>query len=116
MSASVFVPRVGVWRIGARGSVATTVAAGGAALTAGLHPPTGLVTETPPFTDSGGHDTVDSPLPRRAEVQAVGGVLTHDLTTAVNAELAVVEREIRPGGRREPKTGLVDAGRSGEQR
>lgn len=115
MSASVSVPRVGVWLIGARGSVATTVAAGGAALTAGLHPSTGLVTETLPFTDSGGHDTVESPLPRRAEGQAVGGVLPHDLTTAVNAELAVVEGEMRPGGRRAPKTGLVDAGRSGEQ-
>ena len=46
MSASLFRPRVGVWLIGARGSVATTVVAGCAAVTAGLHPPTGMVTET----------------------------------------------------------------------
>ncbi|MER6291196.1 inositol-3-phosphate synthase [Streptomyces sviceus] len=108
MSASDSVPRVGVWLIGARGSVATTVVAGCAAMTAGLHPPTGLITETPPFTGSGlpalsalvfgGHDTVDCPLPKRAEALAAGGVLPHGLPTAVSAELAAAEREIRPGG------------------
>ena len=108
MSASHSVPRVGVWLIGARGSVATTVVAGCAAITAGLHPPTGLITETPPFTESGlpalsslvfgGHDTVDCPLPKRAEALAAGGVLPHGLPSAVHAELAAAEREIRPGG------------------
>lgn len=39
--------RVGVWLIGARGSVATTVVAGRAAVTAGPRRPTGMVTETP---------------------------------------------------------------------
>ncbi|WP_128434323.1 inositol-3-phosphate synthase [Streptomyces cyaneus] len=100
--------RVGVWLIGARGSVATSVVAGCAAVTAGLHPPTGLVTETPMFTDSGlpplaslvfgGHDTVDCPLPKRAEALAAGGVLPPGLTTAVRAELAGADHEIRPGG------------------
>jgi myo-inositol-1-phosphate synthase len=108
MSASDSLPRVGVWLIGARGSVATTVVAGCAAMTAGLHPPTGLVTETPPFTESGlpalsslvfgGHDTVDCPLPKRAEALAAGGVLPHGLPAAVSAELDSAEREIRPGG------------------
>ncbi|MFF4036222.1 inositol-3-phosphate synthase [Streptomyces sviceus] len=108
MSASDSVPRVGVWLIGARGSVATTVVAGCAATAAGLHPPTGLITETPPFTGSGlpalsalvfgGHDTVDCPLPKRAEALAAGGVLPHGLPTAVSAELTAAEREIRPGG------------------
>ncbi|MDO0910305.1 inositol-3-phosphate synthase [Streptomyces sp. DT2A-34] len=100
--------RVGVWLIGARGSVATSVVAGCAAVTAGLHPPTGLVTETPMFADSGlpplsslvfgGHDTVDCPLPKRAEALAAGGVLPPGLPTAVRAELAATDREIRPGG------------------
>ncbi|MFE3031108.1 inositol-3-phosphate synthase [Streptomyces canus] len=108
MSASDSVPRVGVWLIGARGSVATTVVAGCAAMTAGLHPPTGLITETPPFAGSGlpalsalvfgGHDTVDCPLPKRAEALAAGGVLPHGLPAAVGAELSAAEREIRPGG------------------
>jgi myo-inositol-1-phosphate synthase len=108
MSASVSAPRVGVWLIGARGSVATTVVAGCAAVTAGLHPPTGLVTETPAFAGSGlpalaslvfgGHDTADCPLPKRAEALAGGGVLPPGLPKAVEAELSAADREIRPGG------------------
>ncbi|KOG42921.1 inositol-3-phosphate synthase, partial [Streptomyces resistomycificus] len=108
MSASVSASRVGVWLIGARGSVATTVVAGCAAVTAGLHPPTGLVTETPAFADSrlpaleglvfGGHDTLDCPLPKRAEALAAGGVLPHGLPAAVGAELTAADHEIRPGG------------------
>jgi myo-inositol-1-phosphate synthase len=100
--------RVGVWLIGARGSVATTVVAGCAAMTAGLHRPTGMVTETPPFTDCdlpplpalvfGGHDTVDCPLPKRAEALTAAGVLPHGLTSAIASELAAADREIRPGG------------------
>ncbi|MGF0169018.1 inositol-3-phosphate synthase [Streptomyces sp. Marseille-Q5077] len=108
MSASLSRPRVGVWLIGARGSVATTVVTGCAAVTAGLHPPTGMVSETPAFTDSGlpaladlvfgGHDTLDCPLPKRAETLTAGGVLPPGVATAVAAELAAADREIRPGG------------------
>ncbi|MFF4840558.1 inositol-3-phosphate synthase [Streptomyces collinus] len=100
--------RVGVWLIGARGSVATTAVAGCAAVAAGLHPPTGMVTETPPFAGSGlpelaalvfgGHDTLDCPLPKRAEELAAGGVLPPGLPAAVAAELAAADAEIRPGG------------------
>ncbi|MFI8230540.1 inositol-3-phosphate synthase [Streptomyces sp. NPDC085900] len=107
-SPSVPVQRVGVWLIGARGSVATTVVAGCAAITAGLHPPTGLVTETPAFAEAGlpplaslvfgGHDIRDCPLPKRAEALEAGGVLPPGLPAAVTAELAAAEREIRPGG------------------
>ncbi|CAL9369181.1 hypothetical protein SUDANB32_00824 [Streptomyces sp. enrichment culture] len=101
-------PRYGVWLVGARGSVATTAVVGCAAVAAGLHPPTGMVTETPDFAASGlpplaslvfgGHDTVDCPLPKRAEHLADGGVLPHGLPTAVHAELVAADREIRPGG------------------
>ncbi|MFJ3669265.1 inositol-3-phosphate synthase [Streptomyces sp. NPDC090106] len=108
MSASALPSRTGVWLIGARGSVATTVVAGAAAMTAGLHPSTGLVTGTPPFTDSalpplaslvfGGHDTLDCPLPKRAEALAAGGVLPPGLPSAIAAELTAADREIRPGG------------------
>ncbi|WP_371526275.1 inositol-3-phosphate synthase [Streptomyces sp. NBC_01283] len=111
----------GVWLIGARGSVATTAVAGCAAVTAGLHPPTGMVTETPPFTDSGlptlsslvfgGHDTAECPLPKRAEHLAAGGVLPHGLPSAVAAELAAADAEIRMGG---PRGGDSD-GRTDEE-
>ncbi|MFF5157581.1 inositol-3-phosphate synthase [Streptomyces sp. NPDC000348] len=113
-------PRLGVWLIGARGSVATTAIAGCAAVAAGLHPPTGMVTETPGFTSCGlpplsslvfgGHDTVDCPLPKRAEHLADGGVLPHGLPSAVHAELVAADREIRPGG---PPPG--DTGRTQDQ-
>ncbi len=117
MSTSTSQPRtrVGVWLIGARGSVATTVVAGCAAVTAGLHRPTGMVTETPPFTDCGlpplsdlvfgGHDTVDCPLPKRAEALTAAGVLPYGLTSAITSELAAAEREIRPGA---PAPGELD--------
>ena len=108
MSASLSEPRVGVWLIGARGSVATTAIAGCAAVTAGLHAPTGMVSETelfagcdlPPLSSLvfGGHDTVDCPLPKRAEALAAEGVLPHGLPSVVAAELAAADREIRPGG------------------
>ncbi|WP_077800538.1 inositol-3-phosphate synthase [Streptomyces sp. JHA26] len=110
-------PRFGVWLIGARGSVATTAIAGCAAVAAGLHPPAGMVTETPDFASSGlpalsslvfgGHDTVDCPLPKRAEHLADGGVLPHGLPAAVHAELAAADEEIRPGG---PLPGDTDRG------
>jgi myo-inositol-1-phosphate synthase len=109
MSAFDSPPRVGVWMIGARGSVATTVVAGCAALTAGLRPATGMLTETSPFADSGlpalsslefgGHDIAECPLPKRAEALAGAGVLPHGLPDAVRAELGAAEREIRPGAR-----------------
>ncbi|MGI5397716.1 inositol-3-phosphate synthase [Streptomyces sp. CA-251251] len=98
----------GVWLIGARGSVATTAVAGCAAVAAGLHPPTGLVTETAPFNAAGlpaldslvfgGHDTASTPLPKRAEHLAAQGVLPHWLPAAVHAELTAADQRIRPGG------------------
>ncbi|MFG3258569.1 inositol-3-phosphate synthase [Streptomyces sp. NPDC048172] len=101
-------PRTGIWLIGARGSVATTAVTGAAALTAGLHPPTGMVTETPPFADTalppldslvfGGHDTTSCPLPKRAEALAEGGVLPYGLPAALHTELAAADAAIRPGG------------------
>ncbi|MFF8828330.1 inositol-3-phosphate synthase [Streptomyces sp. NPDC015131] len=101
-------PRTGVWLVGARGSVATTAVAGCAAVAAGLHPPTGMVTETPPFPACGlpalaslvfgGHDTAACPLPKRAEELTAAGVLPYGLAAAVHAELAAADEEIRPGG------------------
>lgn len=100
--------RTGVWFVGARGSVATTAVAGCAAVSAGLHPPTGMVTETAPFDGTGlpplsslvfgGHDTAHSPLPKRAEHLTEAGVLPHGLAPAVRAELQAADEEIQLGG------------------
>ncbi len=101
-------PGTGIWFIGARGSVATTAVAGCAALAAGLCPPTGMVTENEAFATAalpdlssfvfGGHDTVDWPLPKRAEALTEGGVLPYGLASAVRGELDAADREIRVGG------------------
>ncbi|MET9445486.1 inositol-3-phosphate synthase [Streptomyces sp. NPDC006610] len=102
------VPRTGVWLIGARGSVATTVVAGCAAVAGGLQPAVGMVTQSPRFAGCGlpepgslvfgGHDVVSCPLPKRAEQLAAQGVLPYDLPAAVGGELAAADAEIRIGG------------------
>jgi myo-inositol-1-phosphate synthase len=99
--------RLGVWIIGARGSVATTVVVGAAALAAGLVPPVGCVTEQPDFADAGltpvgglvfgGFDIADVPLAKRAEQLVAAGVLPADLPASVSAQLDAADREIRPG-------------------
>jgi len=45
--------RVGVWLVGARGSVATTALVGAAAVRAGLFEPVGCVTELPGLAAAG---------------------------------------------------------------
>ncbi|MFF5171708.1 inositol-3-phosphate synthase [Micromonospora sp. NPDC000089] len=98
--------RTGVWLVGARGSVATTAVVGGLALRAALTEPTGCVTELPAlrgpalpaFADLvfGGHDVATTPLTKRAEALAATGVLPGRLATALAADLAAVEDDLRP--------------------
>ncbi|MGH8867701.1 MAG: inositol-3-phosphate synthase [Actinomycetes bacterium] len=99
--------RTGVWLVGARGSVATTAVIGAAAARAGLASLTGCVTDLPRFPDAGlpafsglvfgGHDVVETPLPKRAEQLAGAGVLPAHLPSLVHDDLLAVEAEIRPG-------------------
>ncbi|CAG6391280.1 inositol-3-phosphate synthase [Streptomyces cocklensis] len=106
-SATAHGPRLGVWIIGARGSVATTVVVGAAAVAAGLAPPVGCVTELPDFRAAGltpvgdlvfgGCDITGVPLAKRAEQLVAAGVLPADLPVAVGKALAAADREIRPG-------------------
>ncbi|WP_419995122.1 inositol-3-phosphate synthase [Streptomyces boninensis] len=104
-------PRTGVWLIGARGSVATTVVAGAAAVRAGIASPDGCVTDLPPFRDAslpaladlvfGGHDVAGIPLPARAGHLADAGVLPAGIRgEAVTTSLTAADREIRDGSRR----------------
>ena len=99
--------KLGVWLIGARGSVATTVVAGAAAIRAGLSDATGCVTELPAFARSGlpalddlvfgGHDIAATPLAKQAERLADSGVLRSRTLEAVRDELTAADGEIRPG-------------------
>jgi len=95
----------GLWLIGARGSVATTAVSGLLALRAGLTPAVGCVTERPELAGVtlpgwsdlvvGGHDIAQTPLEKRAELLAQGGVLPHHLLECVRPGLREVDGEIR---------------------
>lgn len=99
--------RTGLWLVGARGSVATTVTVGLAALRAGAAGTAGLVTEQPPFAAAGlvdlddivtgGHDVTSIPLAKRAELLADAGVVPHGLPAQLADELDCASRRIRPG-------------------
>jgi myo-inositol-1-phosphate synthase len=99
--------RVGVWLVGARGSVATTAVVGTAAVRAGLVEQTGLVTGLPEFAELGlpevadlvfgGHDVVASDPRKRVELLADAGVLPAELGRAVADDVAAAEAEVRDG-------------------
>ena len=99
--------RVGVWLVGARGSVAATTITGAAAVAAGLAPETGIVTASPPFTDAplpavgdlafGGHDVVETPLALRTARLVDSGVLPPGVPEAVRDQLAIAEDNLRAG-------------------
>ncbi|MDQ0894231.1 inositol-3-phosphate synthase [Agromyces ramosus] len=99
--------RVGVWLIGARGSVATAVAVGLNALATGLAAPIGCATAGPEFAGVplpgygdfvlGGHDVSTTPLPRRAQMLADTGMIPQAYVTGALAALERADAEIRPG-------------------
>lgn len=99
--------RVGVWLIGARGSVGTTAIAGASGLAAGRIEPTGLVTALEPMAGEplprfedlvfGGHELVDSSLLERAQLLAKNGVIPLSLTEEVVGNLEKVDANIHPG-------------------
>jgi myo-inositol-1-phosphate synthase len=98
--------RAGVWLAGARGSVATTAVIGALALRGGLTEPAGCVTALPGLASRslpgygdlvfGGHDVITSPLAKKAEQLAASGIVPAGLVTALGAEVAEVEAELRP--------------------
>ncbi|MBB5783281.1 inositol-3-phosphate synthase [Nonomuraea jabiensis] len=98
--------KLGVWLIGARGSVATTAIVGAAAIRAGAAPPQGCVSESPdfpghlvPLTDLafGGHDITEISLRKRAEQLGRAGVISPDLPELLASDLDAADAEIRPG-------------------
>lgn len=101
------VGRTGIWLIGARGSVAVTAMAGLLALRAGLVRSAGCVTTIEPFDQVplpswqdivvGGHDIVDAPLDKRAELLTESGVIPHQVLAGVRPCLAEVEADLCPG-------------------
>ncbi|MGE4619357.1 MAG: inositol-3-phosphate synthase [Planctomycetota bacterium] len=98
----------GLWLVGARGGVSTTVIAGLTALQMGLRKPTGLVTETalfadcqlPPLSDLiiGGHEIRSGSLRESAEaIHSDSGSIGWPLLQAISDNLDQIDQRIRPG-------------------
>src|SRR3989475_3460375 len=100
--------KVGVWLVGAQGSLASTVGLGARAIARRLATGGGLVTELPelaalpfvPFADLafGGWDIAPTGLVARArELATDDGAVAEALVTGLEADLKSVEARIRPG-------------------
>jgi myo-inositol-1-phosphate synthase len=100
---------LGIWFIGARGSLATTATIGLSALAAHLTDETGCVCAHPDLDRRGlaayadivvgGHDVDTLPLVKQAERLVAGGVVPGVLAHQVGAELEATEARLRPGVR-----------------
>lgn len=110
--------RLGVWLIGARGSIATCVVYGLAGVVEGLLEPVGLATEREPFSRLplrsldllvlGGHDVCVRDLSRSASELVANGILSSDLVAAVANRASAYEARVRPGTLDAPDTGLAE--------
>ena len=112
--------RTGLWLVGARGSVATTVATGLALITAGGAGTDGLVTEQAELAGLrlvaldgivvGGHDVTEVPLAKRAAQLADAGVIPHDALRLVADQLDRDCARVRIGHREgaEPQLAAVE--------
>jgi myo-inositol-1-phosphate synthase len=100
--------RIGLWLIGAKGGVATTVMTGLAALARGLVEPIGLITETEPFHSLnlvnwsdiviGGHDIRDGSLLDEARrMWTVSRAISPGVLESVAPDLTEIETRLRPG-------------------
>lgn len=97
--------RIGLWLIGARGSVATTAAVGLHAIASGAAPSNGCATATPAFEDVpltgfdaiviGGHDVSATPLLEKAMSLAAGGMFSTSVVAEVAVRLDATDGEIR---------------------
>ncbi|MGW2206910.1 inositol-3-phosphate synthase [Streptomyces sp. NPDC001774] len=96
---------IGVWLMGARGSVAVTSMIGALAVRSGLAAPTGCVLESaelrgrvrPDIGDLvfGGHDISSIRLQKKAEALEEAGVVATALVDAVRGELLGIEQNVR---------------------
>ena len=100
--------RLGLWLVGARGGVATTVAVGCAALRIGRAGPCGLTSELPQFRELdfarwdeiviGGHDIRRPALADEARSMSISNrVFEPTLLAEIGPELAEIDARIRPG-------------------
>ncbi|MDG2084473.1 MAG: inositol-3-phosphate synthase [Planctomycetota bacterium] len=100
--------KTGLWLVGARGGVSTTVITGLVALSRGLRSNTGLITEHPVFKNCelpelqefviGGHEIRTGSLQESARaIEKDSNSIPGDLIRALSEELDKVDTEIKPG-------------------
>jgi myo-inositol-1-phosphate synthase len=110
--------RLGIWLVGARGSISTCVAYGLAGLREGLLEPVGIATEHEPFRQLdlaglddialGGHDVCTRDLSLSATELVRHGILSSDLVAASAVHVGEFERRIRAGTLDGPDVGVAD--------
>ena len=110
--------RVGVWLVGARGSISTCLAYGLFGIREGLLEPVGLCTERAPMSELGlvaldelvlgGHDVCVRGLSQSASELVRHGILSSELVAASAQEAASYEARIRPGILDGPDVGMAD--------
>jgi myo-inositol-1-phosphate synthase len=99
--------QIGLWLIGARGSVATTAICGLAAIRAGVTDATGCVTDSLDLSSAvfpgwgdfvvGGQDIAPTSLEKEAGRLAAAGVLPQSILPLIADELRAADAAIRPG-------------------
>ncbi|MBI5248297.1 MAG: inositol-3-phosphate synthase [Desulfomonile tiedjei] len=100
--------KIGVWLIGALGSISTTVMLGALALRKNLIGPTGMVTATEPFSrlglapveimEFGGCDVRRESLRDAArQIARETGCIDPAILNQIEADLALIDRDISPG-------------------
>ncbi len=110
--------RLGLWCLGARGSIATCLVNGLHGLREGMLEPTGIATEREPFTRLpliglddlvlGGHDVCRRDFSVGSAELVANGILRADLVEAAAREAANYEGRIRPGILDQADVGLAD--------
>ncbi len=112
---------LGIWFIGARGSLATTATVGVHALAGHLTDTTGCVTAHPELDGrglaaydairTGGHDISTTPLLKQAERLVAGSVVHPAVVAHLHDDLDAAESRLRPGldpTRDEPQRAAID--------
>lgn len=97
--------KIGIWFIGARGSVATTATLGLLGMQQGIAPPTGLVSELDEIRVAnlvplkqivtGGHDVVENSLTGRARALAASHVVPPELVEVLEEKLDQANAEVK---------------------
>ncbi|MDF1837707.1 MAG: inositol-3-phosphate synthase [Planctomycetota bacterium] len=99
--------KTGLWLIGSRGAISTTLAYGLAAMQSGKVPPTGIITASPAFQGLdwagweswvlGGHDVCLRPIQDSARELVRASIMPHEWLEELDGEAQAFDGRMRPG-------------------